>query len=604
MQFTSRAKLLAVLFTAFSFLVLFRLFSWQVLRADTLRSVGLSQQKSYLPITASRGSILASDGFPLASSSLGWLVWASLPDVKDPKTTAYKLAPLFAAEPGIDTDEVRDYTDIELESERKRLIKSEEERLYGLLTKEKVVWVPLKHKVDNETKVEIEKLSLSGIGFDIEERRSYPEGTMAAFVLGFVGKDAGGSDRGYFGLEGRYDVALSGRGGEKLFEKDALGNPILSGKRKSIAALNGVNLKTHIDRSIQFILDKHLSEGLQKYGASSGTIVVARPRDGAILGISVQPSYDPAQFSKFEEGDFINPAVSMTFEPGSIFKPLVMAAALDSGAFPLDEKCDQCSGPVRIGEYTVRTWDDKYYPDSTAAEIIKHSDNVGMVWVGGKTGAERLYDYLTAFGIGSSSGIDLQGEAAPKLAHWEKWGRIGLATTSFGQGVAATPIQMVRAIGAIANRGVLPTPQVVDKLSGDGWEEDVKTAVEKRVISEKTADQITGMMIDAVRAGEAKWAAPKNFTIAGKTGTAQIPVKGHYDTEKTIASFIGFAPACVPTSRRDFGEAQPACEPKFIMLVTLREPTSSPWAAETAAPLWFAIAKDLFLYLGVQPTSN
>jgi cell division protein FtsI/penicillin-binding protein 2 len=296
------------------------------------------------------------------------------------------------------------------------------------------------------------------------------------------------------------------------------------------------------------------------------------------------PSYDPANFVNFNESDFINPAISTSFEPGSIFKVLVMSAAIEAGAVREDEKCDICAGPQQIAGYTIRTWDGKYHPDSTPAQIIQNSDNVGMVWVGQRLGSDRLYDYLSKFGIGEPSGIDLQGEASPKLRDKDKWGLIDLATASFGQGIAVTPIQMVRAVAAIANRGQMPTPQVVDKLVGKDWEEDIEPVL-KDVISKDTANKITEMMIQAVRAGEAKWAAPKDITIAGKTGTAQIPIAGHYDPEKTIASFVGFAPAY---------------NPAFVMLITLREPQASPWASETAAPLWFSIAKEIFPILGIQ----
>ena len=219
-------------------------------------------------------------------------------------------------------------------------------------------------------------------------------------------------------------------------------------------------------------------------------------------------------------------------------------------------------------------------------DVIVHSDNVGMSFVGQKLGADALYDYLDAFGIGKVTGIDLQGEGAPKLRDRGTWNVVDLAVASFGQGIAVTPIQMVKAVGAIANGGVMYTPQVVDKLEGVGWEEDVKPEEGTRVISKKAADEITSMMVLAASSGEAKWTHLRGFKVAGKTGTAQIPISGHYDQESTIASFVGFAPAN---------------DPKFLMLVTLREPVSSPWASETAAPLWYQIAKDLFIYFGIQP---
>jgi cell division protein FtsI/penicillin-binding protein 2 len=195
-----------------------------------------------------------------------------------------------------------------------------------------------------------------------------------------------------------------------------------------------------------------------------------------------------------------------------------------------------------------------------------------------------MHQYLESFGIGKLTGIDLQGEMTPPLK--EKLTYVDVATISFGQGLATTPIQLISAITTIARDGIPITPQVVDKLALDDWEKDIKPKEGKRVISPKTAEEITQMMIKAAEKGEAQWTALRDFQIAGKTGTAQIPVEGHYDEEKTIASFVGFAPAN---------------DPAFVMLVTLKEPQSSPWASETAAPLWFDIAKDLFSHFSIQP---
>jgi cell division protein FtsI/penicillin-binding protein 2 len=219
-------------------------------------------------------------------------------------------------------------------------------------------------------------------------------------------------------------------------------------------------------------------------------------------------------------------------------------------------------------------------------DVIVHSDNVGMSFVSDKMGADLLYDYLTKFGFGVNTGVDLQGEFSPEIRKKGTWNIVDLATASFGQGIAVTPIQLIKAASIIANGGVEVSPQVVDKLRGLDWMYDIKPQLGKRVISEQAAKDITAMMVEAAKKGEAKWTSLKGFNVAGKTGTAQIPIAGHYDKEKTIASFIGFAPAD---------------NPKFVMLVTLQEPKSSPWASETAAPLWFSIAKGLFNYYKIQP---
>jgi cell division protein FtsI/penicillin-binding protein 2 len=263
-----------------------------------------------------------------------------------------------------------------------------------------------------------------------------------------------------------------------------------------------------------------------------------------------------------------------------------MAAALDAKAVEPDTICDVCAGPVRVDKYTIETWNQQYNPDSSMTDIIVHSDNVGMTFVGSKLGAEALYGYLDKFGIGKLTGIDLQGEATPALREKGSWSIVDLATASFGQGVAITPIQMIKAGAIIANGGRVVSPHVVTKLEKDGWREDISGKVGEKVLSDEAASQIKAMMVEAAKNGEAKWTYQRGFSVAGKTGTAQIPISGHYDAEKTIASFIGFSPAQ---------------NHKFIMLITLKEPTTSPWASETAAPLWYAIARDLFPYFGIQP---
>lgn len=586
-----RIKILTVFFLLAAVLLLTRLFNWQVVRAGELSLIGRSQHQTTSTVAARRGSILASDGFPLASSREAWLIWASLPEIKDPQKVASLLADFLAPEP--EPEEPIGTQSGTLEKSlanpaktKNMLVAEEEERIEKLLRKEDVVWVPIKHKVAKEVKEKIESLEIPGIGFDLEETRGYPEGTMSAQVLGFVGKDTAGSDKGYFGLEGFYDLTLSGSRGIKSWEKDASGNPILVGVSRNIVSMEGLSLKTHIDRTVQFTIEKHLREGIERYGANGGTVIVMRPQDGAILGMASHPSFDPVKFASSDKSLFTNPGIGDSFEPGSIFKVLVMATALDSGVVKPEDECE-CTGPRRIAEYTIKTSTDKYYPGSTPQEIIKNSDNVGMIWVVEKLGTDKLLEYLYRFGIGRPTGVDLQGEANPSLRARGEWTSVDLATSSFGQGVAVTPIQMVQAVGAIANNGRLAEPQVVDRIVGQGWEQDIKPRIGEVALQDKAVEQITEMMVGAVDYSLPRWSKPLiGFRIAGKTGTAQIPIEGHYDKNKTIASFIGFA----PTSKA-----------KFVMLVTLREPTSSPWADATATPVWFRIAEDLFPYFGIQP---
>lgn len=544
---------------------------------EELAAAAEGQHQVSFEIPAKRGQVLASDGFPFATTEEAYLVFASLPDLQEsPGEIASKLALIL-----VDTEEATPGGKID--GQKELLVM--EELLKERLNRTDLNWMPLKHKVTREIREKVEKLLIEGIGFEKEQRRSYPEGSSSAHLLGFVGQDINGRDKGYFGLEGYYDLELKGRAGVVRRERDASGRPILVGQFKDEEQHHGRDLLTTIDRSVQYIIEKELVKGLERYGASSGSVVVMEP-NGAILAMIGLPAYHPAKYQQYEKELYPNPNVAFSYEPGSTFKIAVMSAALNEGVVTPEMKCDQCSGPRIISDYVIETWNEEYFPDCTMVEVIAHSDNIGMVFVGEKLGIDKLVEYLKKFGLGEKTGIDLEDELAPDLRADEDWKLIDLATASFGQGVALTPIQMTRIAAVIANGGNLMRPYVVKKIIGEEKTITIDPKIENEVISSATAKVMTELMVNAVDNGEAKWAKPPGYRIAGKTGTSQIPVAGHYDEEKTIASFVGFAPAD---------------EPQFVMLVTLREPTTSPWGSETAAPLWFDIAKELFDYYGILP---
>lgn len=557
-----------------------RLFYWQVIRGSDLAARADSQYFDSLELPAKRGDILASDGSVLVGSVPNYLLYTYKPNLNsENKQIADNLTEILF-DPQIETASVGAEKEIELSK------KIFEQDLIDRLTR-KSVWELLSKKVNLEQKEKIESWQEDGLGFQPSSVRFYPDASSSAHVFGLVGNDASGKEKGYFGLEGYYDRELSGVSGMLRQERDALGDPILVGSYKEIPPQAGRVLVTNVDRFVQKIVEDQLKLGMEKYGASAGEVVIMDPATGGVFASASYPNYDPADYQKYDPVVLKNPTVSESYEPGSTFKVLVMAAALDSGVVDSETDCDICDGPVRIGKYTIGTWDGKYRPGENMTETIVHSDNVGMVFVSQKLGKDFFVEYMKKFGIGSPTGIDLQEEVSPSLR--DKWGEIDLATASFGQGIAVTTMQMLRAVGAIANGGELMTPRVVNEIKGEKGDMKIKPKPAGRVISKKAADEIKEMMIKAVIEGEAKFAAPKGYRIAGKTGTAQIPVSGHYDKDKTIASFIGFAPAD---------------NPKFVMIVKLREPTSSPWGSETAAPLWFNIAKKLLIYWGIGPDSQ
>jgi cell division protein FtsI/penicillin-binding protein 2 len=563
-----RTTLLWLTFLGLFVCIVFRLYYWQVVSSKELSAKAFEQYHVEGSVDAPRGAILARDGTPLVVTTDAYrLIVDKTILTTNPFELANRLAPLL-----VSTDSAG--------------IALEESRIRDLLSNEKTVWVPIKQKISQSTQSKLASYNIAGLVYEKIQDRFYPEASSAAQILGFVGKTDEGENTGYFGLEGEYNISLSGKPGFVRREANAIGATLFFGDSEDISARSGVTLHTTLDKRFQLTAEKKLEEGILKYGAKSGTVIAMDPATGGILAMASYPSYDPSTYWKYSNDLYKNPAISDAFEPGSIMKPLIMAAALDMHLITPQTECSICDGPYKIDKYFIETWDNNYYPHSTMTDVIVHSDNVGMVDVGNHLGLPNLLKYLQSYGFGHATGIDLQGEAVPPFRSANEWNIVDAATATFGQGIAATPIQMIRALGSIASGGLLVTPHVVASVESDSSTKDIELPTQPRVLSESATQQVTDMMIAAVKKGEAKWAVPKGFVIAGKTGTAQIPVAGHYDPTKTVASFIGFAPAK---------------NPKFVMLVILKEPSTSQWGSETAAPLWFSIAKDLFPYFGIRP---
>jgi cell division protein FtsI/penicillin-binding protein 2 len=549
----------------FLFFILFysaifsRLFYWQIWSSGRLKNQAISQHFFRFSLPPKRGTILSSDGYPFIMNQQAYLVYAEPKNISDVDGFSTRIGDILSIPSASLSSQLR---------------------IPGRL------WVPIQHKVDSELADRLKLLKEKGIGFESEPKRYYPEASMAAHILGFVGLDQNGLDRGYFGLEGFYDRELRGKEGSLQIEKDVQGNPILIGQTFRVDPQDGRNLILWVDRTVQSIVEKRLNEGIQKYGAKEGSIVVMDPKTGGILAMASFPSYDPREYALSEKERYINPIVGSTYEPGSTFKVLIMAAGINAGVITPNTTMEE-TGPVEVSGYQIRTWNNQYNGLVSMTDVLIHSSNVGMVFIGNKLGKEKLLSAIKSFGFGKITNIDLEDESAPEMREDTEWREIDLATASFGQGIAVTPLQMVRAVSVIANGGSLMEPRVVKAIKdANGKTVTIPPKKIQQVISKKTAQEVTEMMVVAVDKGEAKFAKPQGYRIAGKTGTAQIPVEGHYDDKKTIASFVGFGPAD---------------NPKFVMLVTLREPSSSQWGSETAAPLFFSIAKDLFVYYGISP---
>jgi len=586
-SFSWRIASLLIIFVTFFFIVIARLFYWQVLASESLSKLAKNQYHSQKEIIPARGEIFSLDNFPLVTNKKAYLLYTSLADLEEPfEQTAASLAPFLVAEKELKATVSASGKKKSREQVKKEKIKSKEEFLLEKFNLKDLDWVILQHKVSEEVKQKIENLNLKGLGFDEEPARFYPEASMAAHLLGFVGKNEVGKDTGYFGLEGFYDIELKGRRGLLIQETDAANEPILIGSFSNEEKKDGQNLILYLDRSIQFMLEEKLKTAVEKYKAKSGSVIIMDPNSGGIIALANYPSFDPRKYFDFDKDLFKNSVISDSYEPGSTFKIFVMAAAIDKETVKPETKCDICDKPFKIDKYEIKTWDEKYHPDSTMTEVIQNSDNIGMVFVANKLGLNDFWQYLQNFGFGQETKIDLQGETPCFLKAKRKWSEVDLTTAAFGQGIAVTGIQMVRAAAAIANQGKLMEPHVVKEIVSGKERIEIKPKVIREVIKPKTAAIIRDMMVQAVEKGEASYLKLPGYKVAGKTGTAQIPVAGHYDKEKTIASFIGFAPAD---------------KPKFVMLVKLREPKTSPWVSETAAPLFFSITKELLTYYGIQP---
>lgn len=559
---TWRFRITLLVFILLFVFVELRLFWWQVVQASTLSAIGESQYGRFIKLTPKRGEIQTSDDFSIAANRISYLVFANPKEVKSISLATDILSSSLEVEPA---------------------------SISSLLTLNRY-WVALKRGIDETKKEEVKKLNLPGVGFEEQSVRFYPEASIAAKLLGFVGKDDNGDDKGYFGLEGYYDRLLRGKTGTAIQVHDAQNRPILAKMNERTAETDGATLHLNVDRAIQFLIETELQKAIEKYGAQGGMVGIMDPKTGAVLGMAAFPSFDVRSYAEYTYDLYKNPFISDTYEPGSTFKPIIMASAIDAGRVRPDTPCTVCGAPVAIGGYEIRTWNNEYKKDITMTETIIHSDNTGMVFAAQALKLDPLLSYFGKFGIGELTNIDLQGETAGVMRPRDNWYQIDLATASFGQGISITPMELLSAFSAIANNGRRMEPHVVSRIeTADGKTVTIPPKELSHPISEKTAKIMTEILVKAVNEGEAKWAKPKGYRIAGKTGTAQIPIAGHYDPTKTIASFIGYAPAD---------------NPKFIMLVVLTRPTSSIYGSETAAPTFFSIAKHLLSYYGISPTES
>lgn len=582
MNFSAKVKFLSLIFFLGFVFIIAKLIFLQIFLAGSLSAQADKEHFSTLSIPANRGEIKTTDGFPLVSNKDAFLLYANLSKMTaNKKNFVEKMAEVLSfSVPLVATDSSRE--------KNQKVLEKDLEVKFNL---KNVVWVNLAHFVNKEIKKQIEELKIDGLGLVSEPARDYPEASAAAHLLGFVGFDDIGNPKGYFGLEGFYDRELAGKPGELRQEKDALGRPIAIGSETRREKTDGSNLVLTLDRAVQRFTEKELQKGIAQWKATGGTAIVMNPFTGAILAMASFPHYDPGNFIFYPGKFYKNPAAADLFEPGSIIKPLVIAAAINENKLTPESRCDACDGPKKIETDYIHTFNNQYHPNSTMTEVLINSDNTGMVFVGEKLGFVNLYNYLQKYGFSEKSGIDLQEEATGTLRKQNEYYPIDKATLTFGQGIVTNAAQVMRAWAVLANGGYLITPHLVQTIETREKKIDLSWPKKTRIISENTAQIVKEMLVRVNKESPIHFPLEQipelaNFRIAAKSGTAQIALRGAYAQSGTIASVIGFFPAD---------------DPKFLVLVKLNEPEVRTWGSDTAGPIFFSILRDLVSYYGLTP---
>ncbi len=448
------------------------------------------------------------------------------------------------------------------------------------------VWI--KRLADSESVEELQNLDITGLGYIPEPKRIYPNGHLLGQVIGITDVDSVGIE----GIEYHYDSLLTGKTRKITLKRDARGHKILNDPSEiqeiDQYKTSGHDIVLTIDSQIQYIVERQLKEGIEEVGGEKGMAIIMNPETGEVLAMASYPFLDPNNFSKFPEVNRRNLPIWYAHEPGSTMKVFLASSALDDKKVNPNSKFNCENGRRRIGSAVIR--DIKPRGTLTVAEIVKYSSNIGASKIGELLGRDKYYKYLNKFGFGKKTGMGLPGESSGLLAAPRKWGPIELATISFGQGISVTSLQLVTALSAIANGGYLMKPYVIEKIVGPDGNviEQNSPEVVTRAISYDTSYQMKQIMQGVVENGTGKKAQIPGFSVAGKTGTAQIPnpKSGGYYSDRYIASFIGFAPVE---------------DPEIVMVVVVEAPRKKTHGGSVAAPIFKQIAEKVLFHMGISP---
>ena len=521
----------------------------QGVRAESLSSVGRTQHREDVTIPAGRGTIYDRKGVELALGEQATTVYANPMQVTRPRATALAVKRTL----GLDADS---------------LLPKLADRSRG--------FVYIARQADPAQAAALQRLKLPGLGFYTEERRSYPQRSVAAQVLGYVGIDG----EGLAGLELQFDDALAGRAGKETLVKDPTGRVI--DVQNQQAEVPGRDLYLTLDHSIQANAEEVLRETVRKWNAKSASAVVLDPRTGAILAMAVQPGYDANRYPSAPRDLQRNRAVTDTYEPGSTFKLVTVAGALSE---KLVSPSTRFTLPytIEVADRVIHDAEERGTINYSVSQILAHSSNIGAITLAEMLGKTRLANWISRFGYGHTTGVDFPGESPGIVLPPDKWSGSTIGNVPIGQGIAVTPVQMAAAYAAVANRGVWSRPHLIDHVAGGGR----PSLHRHRMVSQRVATQVMAMLKGVVAEGTGTFAAIPGYQVAGKTGTAQKPDShGGYATGRYVASFVGI----VPASR-----------PRLVVLVAVDEPQGAIWGGVVAAPAFQQIARFDLQYLELAP---
>jgi cell division protein FtsI (penicillin-binding protein 3) len=548
-----RYVLLLLLLCGFG-VVLFRLVTLQVLQAAELSAQANRQHQKTVSLEGARGMIVDRHGKILAMNVEVQSVFGVPNTVDSPIKTARQLSPILH----VKTDEL----------ERK------------LRQDRRFVW--LARKLDPEQGRRLDRLSLDGIGVVMEGRRFYPKGPLLAHVLGFSGMDGEGLE----GVEHRYEPYLHGEKRMMVLQRDAFGHTVFPKGMMERSPTPGHSLTLTIDEVVQYIVERELEDAVGRARAKSGTMIVLDPKTGAVLAMAVSPRFDPNAVSALNPDRWRNRALTDAYEPGSTMKAMMAAAAIEERVVRPNTMVFGEHGRMTVANTVIH--DHERLGWISFAQVIQKSSNIGAAKTGMALGEHRLYRYLQAFGFGQRTEIDLPGEGVGLVRDPKDWGRRSVASISIGQEIGVTPLQMVSAVAAIANDGMLMKPYVVSEIrdADNHILRQVPPQAKRRVISRETARSVTKILEGVVTDGTGTNAAIPGFRVAGKTGTAQKidPRTGAYSASRFVASFAGYAPAD---------------NPQLAMIVVIDEPLGDTQGGAVAAPVFSRVGEQVLSYLGV-----